>query len=446
MPDPATSWPSENPNTEVLNTEVLNTEVIELCRDLLRMDTSDPAIGEKAAATYVAAALREVGIESQWFEPASGRVSLVARLPGREPGLAPLLVHAHLDVVPAVAQDWSVDPFGGILRDGYLWGRGAVDMKGMVAAIVAAIRSLCRDAVQPRRDIVLAFFADEESGGELGAGYVTRTRPDLFAGCEDAIGEVGGFSQRISDQQRAYLISTGEKGVLWARLRADGQAGHGSMINDSNPVTAICEAVARIAGHRFIEEPTAAVSMFLDGIADLLDLAGEPVEVLLSKLGPLSRLIQASLRDTLNPTSIEGGYKVNVIPGEASATIDGRFLPGHEADFRRALAVLAGDRVQVETIFSGAALESPWDVGLVAAIEHALQREDSTATVLPYLGTAFTDAKWISKLGIRCYGFCPLQLPDDLDFTALFHGVDERVPVSALQFSVAVLRNLLEEY
>jgi acetylornithine deacetylase/succinyl-diaminopimelate desuccinylase-like protein len=423
-----------------------NTEVIQLCRDLLKMDTSDPNTGEAAAAAYVAAALAEVGIASEWFEPAPGRTSIVARLPGRDPSLAPLLLHAHLDVVPAMAEDWSVDPFGGVLKDGYLWGRGAVDMKGMVAVMVAVARSFRQDGASPRRDVVLAFFADEETGGELGAGYVTRTRPDLFAGCEDAIGEVGGFSHRISAQQRCYLVSTAEKGVLWARLHADGRAGHASMINDNNAVTAISEAVARIASHQFASEPTATVTMFLEGMADLLGLTGEPADVLLDNLGPLARMIQASMQDTLNPTSIAGGYKVNVIPGSASATVDGRFVPGHEKDFRRTLDDLAGDKVRVEMIFSGAAVESPWDVSLIGAIQRALQREDSTATVLPYMGTAFTDAKWIAKLGIRCYGFCPLLLPDDLDFTALFHGVDERIPVSALQFSVAVLRNLLDDY
>ena len=200
------------------------------------------------------------------------------------------------------------------------------------------------------------------------------------------------------------------------------------------------------ASHEFAVEPTVPVTMFLEGMADLLGMQSEPVEVLLEKLGPLARMIKASMRDTLNPTSIDGGYKVNVVPGTASATVDGRFLPGHEEEFERALAALAGDRVRIEAIFSGPAVESPWDTPLIEAIRRALQRQDPTATVLPFMGTAFTDAKWISKLGIRCYGFCPLLLPDDLDFTALFHGVDERIPVSALQFSVAVLRNLLDEY
>jgi acetylornithine deacetylase/succinyl-diaminopimelate desuccinylase-like protein len=201
-----------------------------------------------------------------------------------------------------------------------------------------------------------------------------------------------------------------------------------------------------MANHRFTEEPTPTVMMFLERVADILHLPIEPIDVLLDKLGPIARMVRASMRDTINPTTFNAGYKVNVVPSAATATIDGRFLPGHDEVFAQVLKDLAGEKVQIETIFSGAAVESPWDVPLVAAIEEALRREDPSATVVPYMGTAFTDAKWLSQLGIRCYGFCPLLLPDDLDFTALFHGVDERVPVSALEFSVDVLGHLLDEY
>ena len=423
-----------------------NAEVVTLASDLLRIDTSNPGPGEKDAAEYVCAALREAGIEPLWLEPAPGRVSLVARVAGRDRELAPLLVHTHLDVVPAVAGEWSVDPFSGVIKDGYVWGRGAVDMKGMVAAVLAAVRALQRAGTRPRRDIVLAFFADEEAGGELGAGHVTRTRPDLFADCEDAIGEVGGFSYTFGSGQRCYLVSSAEKGVFWARLKGSGQAGHGSMMNPDNAVAAVCGAITRMASHPFTGEPTATVMMFLERAADILGLPLEPVDGLLAGLGPIARVVRASMQDTVNPTTLSAGYKVNVVPSTATASIDGRFLPGHEQVFTHALRDLAGEKVQIEPIFSGDAVESPWDVPLVAAIERALRHEDPTAEVLPYMGTAFTDAKWLSQLGIRCYGFCPLKLPPELDFTALFHGVDERVPVSALTFSVDVLRHLFNDY
>ena len=424
----------------------LQSEAVSFCSDLIRINTSNPTHPESEAAAYVESALLEAGITCERFEPAPGRVSLVARIAGREGSLPPLLIHTHLDTVPADPDDWTVDPFAGLVQDGYVWGRGAVDMKGMVGAVIAVARELARSGRPPRRDLILAFFADEEAGGEWGAGYVTRTRPDLFARCEDAIGEVGGFSYHVSAEQRCYLVSTAEKGVLWARLHATGRPGHGSMINDDNAVSAVCDGVSRIARHEFAESATPTVQMFLDGVADLLGLSGEPRDALLDKLGPLSRMIRASLRDTLNPTTITGGYKVNVIPGRASATVDGRFLPGHEQALREALHELAGDRLTVEELFAGAAVESPWEVPLVDAISRALRREDNTAMVLPYMGTAFTDAKWLSALGIRCYGFCPLLLPDDLDFTALFHGPDERVPVAALEFCASVLHHLIDDY
>lgn len=426
--------------------EVSDRSVVSLCSDLLRINTSNPTHHERYAAEYVVAVLEEVGIPSQCFEGAPNRTSVVARLSGRDPSLPPLLLHAHLDVVPAVADEWSVDPFGGVVKDGYVWGRGAVDMKGMVAVMLAVARAYKKSGRQPHRDVILAFFADEEAGGELGAGHVIATRPDLFAGCQDAIGEVGGFSHTFSPHQRGYFVSCAEKGVLWARLLAVGRASHGSMLNEDNAVVALCEAVNRIAGHRFADEQSSVVRMFFEKVGDLLGMSGEPVESVLEKLGPIARMVGASMRDTVNPTTLSGGDKVNVVPSSASATLDGRFLPGHETDFVETLRQLAGDKVRLDTIYTGPSVSSPWGVPIVEAMEVALRREDPSASILPYMGTAFTDAKWISKLGIRCYGFFPLLLPDDLDFTALFHGVDERVPTSSLEFSMAVIGNLLDEF
>ena len=402
--------------------------------------------GEADAARYVADALHAVGLDSEWFEPSPDRVSLVARLPGREPALPPLLIHAHLDVVPAIAEDWLVDPFGGSLRDGYIWGRGAVDMKGMVAAILAVVRAYMREGVMPRRDLVLAFFADEEAGGQLGAKFVTQTRPDLFDRCRDAIGEVGGFSRSLSADRRCYFISTAEKGVIWARLTARGTAGHGSMINTDNAVSALSRAVTRIADHHFDPHFAPAVALLFEHLSQELGRSDTDTDAVLSAVGPMARMIKASTCDTLNPTSLSGGYKVNVIPGSASATVDGRFIPGHESSLEATLRDLAGESVDVDVIYSGPAIDVPWEGRLVDHFQLALKREDPTARAIPYMSTAFTDAKWLSRLGIRCYGFSPLQLPDDLDFTALFQGVNERVPVAALEFSVRVLRHLFDDY
>ena len=421
-------------------------DVATLCSDLIRINTSNPTHCERPAAEYVAGVLDSLGVDCEWFEPETGRSSLVARVPGRESSLPPLLVHAHLDVVPAIAADWSVDPFSGEVRDGYVWGRGASDMKGTIAATLAALSRFRSEALQPRRDLVLAFFADEEAGGELGAGYVTGLRPDLFADCREAIGEVGGFSRTLSSGSRAYFVSTAEKGVIWVRLQAKGTAGHGSMLNERNAVSAIGRAVATIADHRFDEHVTPTVKLMEERLASLLGASSDDVESILASLGPMARMLKAGSQNTMSPTGLAAGYKINVIPGSASATIDCRFLPGRENEVWELLRTLTNELVEVHTVYSGDALEVPWEVPLTEHMQRALKREDPIAVAVPYMSTAFTDAKWLSKLGIRCYGFSPLRLPDDLDFTALFHGVDERVPVSGLEFSASVLHALFEDY
>ncbi|MDH6194122.1 acetylornithine deacetylase/succinyl-diaminopimelate desuccinylase-like protein [Mycobacterium frederiksbergense] len=420
-------------------------DVTELAQQLIRIDTSNPGGAEKPAAQLVADALGDMGVSVEWFEPEPGRCSLVARFPGLDPNPPPLLIHAHLDVVPAVAADWTRDPFGGDLHDGYIWGRGAVDMKGMVAMTLSALSRMHHDGRRPRRDLVLAFFADEEAGGELGAGHVTRTRPDLFADCREAIGEVGGFSHTLNEDTRAYFVSTAEKGVWWARLVAEGTAGHASMINPNNPVALLADAVSRIAAHTADTQFTATTTAMFDRLRDILGVDASDDD-LLQRLGPLNRMVRAGLRNTVNPTELKAGYKTNVVPGIATGTIDARFLPHNEQTFRAELARLAGDRIRIEHLYSGPALEAEIGTSLLDAIGAALRTEDDIATVLPYMSTAFTDAKWLSPLGINCYGFAPMLLPDDLDFTALFHGVDERLPVSALHFGVRVLEELLTVY
>ncbi|GFG52446.1 hypothetical protein CQY20_28795 [Mycolicibacterium agri] len=418
-----------------------------LAQQLLRINTSNPGGVERPAAQLVADCLTDLGVAVQWFEPEPGRCSVVGRVPGRHPELPALLIHGHLDVVPAVADDWSRDPFGGDLFDGYLWGRGAVDMKGAVAIILQTLRTLADNGQQPNRDLVLAFFADEEAGGELGAGYVTRTNPFLFADCAEALGEVGGFSRTLNNNHRAYFVATGEKGVWWAHLVAEGRAGHGSMINPDNPVTKLAGAVTRISeydcgGDIFTSTTTA---MF-DALRRILELPKASREDVIACLGPLQRMVRAGMTNTVNPTQLTAGYKTNVVPAIGTATIDARFLPGEQASFVEAIKNLAGDDVRVDDIYTGAALEATLESELLGAVARALEAQDDTAAVVPYMSTAFTDAKWLAPLGIQCYGFTPMLLPDDLDFSALFHGVDERVPVGALEFGVRVLQGLLTAY
>ena len=427
-------------------------EVVGLASDLIRIDTTntgdpDTLVGERAAAEYVAGKLSDVGFETTYVESGDtpGRGNVVARLTGADPDRGALLVHGHLDVVPADAGEWSVHPFSGEVRDGYLWGRGAVDMKDMLAMSLAVARRFAHDGVTPPRDIVFAFLADEEAGGLQGSHWLVEHRPELFEGCTEAISEVGGFSISGRDGRRLYLIQTAEKGIAWMRLRAKARAGHGSFVHEDNAVTALCEAVARLGRHRFPLVMTDSVREFLDALGEEtgLDFEGDDMELALAKLGGIARVIGATLRDTANPTMLAAGYKANVIPSTAEAVVDCRVLPGRQAAFEREVDELLGPDVTREWVVSLPPVQTTFDGDLVGAMDAAILAEDPGARTVPYMLSGGTDAKAFGKLGVRGFGFSPLQLPPDLDFAALFHGVDERVPVDGLEFGTRVLDRFL---
>ena len=426
-------------------------EAVELTSELIRIDTTntgeaETTVGEKAAAEYVIGKLEEVGYETTYIESgAPGRGNVFARLAGSDPSRGALLVHGHLDVVPADPTEWSVHPFSGAVQDGYIWGRGAVDMKDMVAMTLAVARRFKRDGIVPRRDIVFAFLADEEAGGAYGSQWLVDNRPDLFDGITEAVGEVGGFSVTLGDDLRAYTIEIAEKGIAWMRLRVRGRAGHGSMLHDDNAVTKLASAVARLGAHQFPIVITDSVRAFLDSITELTGLTfeGDDLAGSVAKLGPFARVVGATLRDTANPTMLNAGYKANVIPSVAEAVVDCRVLPGREAAFERELDEILGPDVEREWITHLPSVETTFDGDLVAAMTDAVVAEDPGAKTVPYVLSGGTDAKAIHTLGIRCFGFAPLRLPPDLDFTALFHGVDERVPVDAVRFGTRVLDRFL---
>lgn len=426
-------------------------EVVELCRELIRIDTTNDGSGravpgERQAAELVAARLAEVGLEPQLFEAAPGRTSVVARIAGEDRSRPGLLVHGHLDVVPAQPKEWTYDPFAAELAEGCVWGRGAVDMKDMDAMVLAVVRERMRTGRKPPRDVVLAFLADEEAGGVWGAGHLVDQHPGLFEGCTEAISEVGGFSLSVSDEVRLYMIETAQKGMAWMRLTATGTAGHGSMVNDDNAVTQLCEAVARLGRHEFPLHVTRTVRAFLDEVSDAFGVELDPgdMQATVARLGPLARIIGATLRNTANPTMLDAGYKHNVVPGSASAMVDGRFLPGFEQEWEREMDEVLGPDVVREYVHYDIALETEYEGALVEAMGASLRAEDPGARAVPYMLSGGTDNKHFSRLGIRGFGFAPLRLPADLDFSGMFHGVDERVPVESLQFGVRVLDRFLD--
>lgn len=423
-----------------------DTEVLEICRDLVRIDTSNygdsSGPGERKAAEYVASSLAEVGIDSEIIESEAGRASVVAHWGNRDSERPGLLVHGHLDVVPAFADQWQVDPFAAEVVDGYLFGRGTVDMKDFDAIALGVVRARQRAGAIPDRPITLVFTADEEAGSLLGAHWLVEHRPELFAGITEAVGEVGGFSVPVGGR-RLYLIQTGEKGINWLRLRARGTQGHGSMANPDNAVTHLARSLVALAEHDWPVDVGPSMRTLLEKARELTG-SSAGVDELLEQFGPAARMLGAGVRNTTNATILEAGYKHNVVPAEAVAYVDGRFLPGQQERFGDIVQRVTGPQVEVSPYIEQPALEYPFAGDLIDAMTVALHSEDPEAVIAPYLMSGGTDAKAWDRLGIRSYGFAPLRLPDDLDFTALFHGIDERVPVDALEFGARVFDRFLD--
>ena len=422
-----------------------------IARDLIRFDTTNygggKSNGETDAAEYVSAHLQNLGLQPDLFESEPGRVSVVARIEGADRSKPALVVHGHTDVVPAQPDNWTVDPFGGVIKDGLLWGRGAVDMKNMDAMMLTALDDILSSGRQPARDLVVAFFADEENGGVYGSHYLVREHPEVFAGATEAISEVGGYSVTLNGK-RAYLLQTGEKALIWIKLVARGTAAHGSQMMRDNAVTKLAAAVATIGTQEWSIRLTETTDELITELARILNIDPQtvgPDEIALAT-GSTSRFIQASLRTTTNPTVLTAGYKHNVIPDTAEALIDIRTLPGEEDAVLAQVQELVGPDIEIVVLHRDIGLETAFTGDLVDAMTTTLQAHDPGAPVLPYLLSGGTDNKALSLLGIKGYGFAPLKLPADLDFPAMFHGVDERVPLDALVFGRHVLTDLLLNY
>ncbi|MCI1018033.1 M20/M25/M40 family metallo-hydrolase [Microbacterium sp. C5A9] len=424
-------------------------EVVRIAQDLIRFDTSNfgggDARGEREAAEYVGAYLQELGLDVEYYEPIDRRTNVMARVRGRDPEKSALVVHGHLDVVPAMAEDWTVDPFAGEVRDGMLWGRGAVDMKNMNAMILTAVADILRAGELPERDLVLAFFADEENGGVEGSALAVQHRAHWFDGATEAISEVGGYSISVDDR-RAYLLQVGEKALIWIRLVAKGRAGHGSRLHDDNAVTKLAEAVAAIGRTRWPIRLTSTTEALLRGLSELSGRSQDDPDALAAAAGPAEAFLRSSFRTTTNPTALTAGYKHNVIPERAEALIDVRVIPGTEDEVLAELQTIVGDDIEIQTVVRDIGMETPFAGELVEAMVASLNRHDPGVPVIPYLLGAGTDNKALAALGITGYGFAPLRLPADLDFTGMFHGVDERVPVESLVFGQRVLADLLRTY
>ena len=429
--------------------EELHSDAISICQTLIRIPSVNFGEGkgdEAAVAAKVVDLLKEVGISSRIYESAPGRCNVIAHIKGQDEGRSGLVVHGHLDVVPANAEDWSVEPFSAQIKEGMIWGRGAIDMKNMDAMIIAIFRMWARKGIKPPRNIVLAFFADEEAGSLFGSRWMVANHPEVFAGCTEAISEVGGFSVTVAGGKRLYFIEAAQKGIHWMKLSASGRAGHGSMMNPENALTRISEAVSKIGNYEWPQRYTKTVKILFKKIAEVTGKKYDERDLrpLLDEIGPMARMIGATTQNTANPTMLTAGYKENVIPQYARAVIDGRFLPGFEDEFISTIKELAGPNISVKPIIHDVALELPFTGELVDAMCAAIRDCDPEGIPVPYVMSGGTDNKGLSKLGIAGYGFSPLKLPPELDFMALFHGIDERVPVSAIHFGVEALDRFLQ--
>jgi acetylornithine deacetylase/succinyl-diaminopimelate desuccinylase-like protein len=382
---------------------------------------------------------------------------LLWHVPGKDTAKVtrpPLLVHGHLDTVPADAAEWSRDPWCGDILDGELWGRGAVDMKDMDAMMIAFCLDVAAGGKPPSRDITMCLFADEEANGRLGAHWWVDKKPELFRGHQAAIGELGGYSVDVAGK-RAYLLQTAEKGLSWVRLTAHGVGGHGSAKNPDNAVVKVADAVGRVGALTWPAVAGDAMGRLLTGLGEL---AGSPWEgpagelddaaaaralELIGTLGPAQRFVAPSLGTSVNVTGLQAGGKVNVVPAQASATVDARPLPGTNEQVLGRIREAAGPDVDVEVMADDIGVEAPADGPIANMIRSTLGRADPDAVVLPYMCAAGTDAKALARVDVPSYGFVPLRLPAGFDFTAMYHGVDERVPVASLEFGAETLAEFL---
>lgn len=416
---------------------------------LLRFVTVNPPGDEAPAVEYVAEVLRREGLRPTILESAPGRSNLVCRIPGRD-RQGPLLLASHIDVVEAEHESWARDPFGGEIADGCIWGRGAVDMKGKIAMDLAAMTLLARSGVRPDRDVTMVVVADEEAGCRYGSRWLAENHPDLIR-ASTCLNEVGGFSMSLLGV-RYYPVQVAEKGICWLRLTFRGVPGHGSVPRHDSAPAQLGRAIAKLAATRLPLHITPAATRFIEALAEhqpmpvALALRGLTLPYLTAPVldygirdAAQRQGLEAILRNTVSATVVRAGSKTNVIPGVATLELDGRTLPGQSSDdLIREVRAVIGDAFEVEIIESLEPVVTSSDTPEYRTLCETLKAHDPDAVPVPWIIPGFTDDKFYTALGARCYGFTPLRLPEGMNFQAMFHGHDERVPVDGYRWGVRV--------
>ncbi len=432
-------------------------ESLEIFRTLLRFDTTNPPGDELAAARWLQELFEVEGIDVRLLESAPGRGNVVARLHGDGTGGDPILLSAHLDVVPADADRWTHPPFAAEIHDGFLWGRGTIDMKNMAAMEVTAMLLLHRQGAKLTRDVIFAGVADEEAGCEFGSLWLARNHPELIRG-EYAISEIGGFTQHVGGR-KFYPVQVAEKGMCWMTIRAEGRSGHGSLPAIDNPIAKIGRAAALLDEARLPHHRTGVVDRFIHTLADhsafpnsviLRSLLSPSLSgVVLDRIFPeksLAATFDAALHNTANPTILRAGSKVNQVPNVAELQVDGRMLPGQTgADLVAEIRKVIGPDFDIRIDKEMPAVVGDAEDPIAGIIKDILERLDPGAVVVPTMIPGFTDAKAYDELGMKCWGFSPVKLPEGLEFAEMFHGVDERIPVDGYKFGVKALFELVTE-
>jgi acetylornithine deacetylase/succinyl-diaminopimelate desuccinylase-like protein len=424
---------------------------VELLQQLIRFDTTNPPGNEAGCIEYLRGLLEEEGCEVELYAKDPARPNLLSRLHGSG-SHTPLLLQGHVDVVTTAGQDWTRPPFGGELVDGYVWGRGALDMKGGVAMMVSAFLRAAREQTELPGDVILCVLADEENGGDFGAKFLVEDHAHLFEGVKWSLGEFGGFTLELGGK-RLYPIQVAEKQICWLKARVPGRAGHGAMVQRGGTMSRLGKFLRDLDRKRTPVHVTPPARAMIEGIAnavprpqrDLLLALLKPrlTDRVLPLLGERSKTMEPLLRNTVNATIVRAGEKVNVVPASVDVELDARALPGFGPDEMLAeVQAVVGDDVELELVRYDPGPPEP-RLDQFEALAAIIRELEPGAVPVPLLQAGVTDARFFAQLGIQNYGFLPLRLPGDFRFTTLIHAPDERVPAEAIEFGTeAVFRAL----
>ena len=427
--------------------------VVELLQELIRFDTTNPPGNERACIEFVRAQLEDAGCETQVYATDPERPNLVSRIAGGP--APPLLLQGHVDVVTTGGQSWTRPPFEGLIEDGYLWGRGALDMKGGVAMLVNAFLRARREHVELPGDLVLVVLSDEEAGGDLGARFLAQEHPELFEGMRYALGEFGGASLHLGGR-RFYPIQVAEKQICWLKATVRGPGGHGAMVQRGGTLARLGRLLSDLDRKRLPVHVTPVVRDFVERVAAELPrkealvlrslLKPRFTDTALRLLGERGATLEPMLRNTVNATIVRGGAKINVVPSAIELELDGRALPGFGPDELIAeVQALVGEDVELELVRHDPGPAAP-DLGLFETLAGVIRELDPEGIPVPLLQIGVTDGRFFSRVGVQTYGFLPMRLPDDFKFEKLIHAADERIPVEALEFGAEAVWRAIQRF